>query len=181
MGRYTHNRRPPGRRTASDGGYLLIEAALATVIVGVAVVALLAVMAAGSNSNGHSRDLTRATFLAQEIRELMAPLPFEEEGGGFGPEGGETLASYDDIDDFASVTFTPPINGQRESLNDPHWNGWSQQVTVENVDPNYLAGHQALAGGSTDMVRVTVTITRNGKLVHQISWLAAAYAADDAE
>lgn len=168
------------RRSRRRGGYMLIEAALAIVIVGVAVVALLAVIHAGTKANAASRELTRATYLAQEIRELIAPLPSEEEGGGFGPEAGESLSTYDDIDDFQDVTFSPAINSQRQTLTDAHWDGWSQKVTVENVDPNYLAGHQTLPGGSTDMMRVTVEIYRDNRFVHRISWLAAAYAQEDA-
>ncbi|MDD4889874.1 MAG: hypothetical protein PHU85_08065 [Phycisphaerae bacterium] len=161
-----------GRR--SDGGFMLIEAALTTVIVGVAVVALLAVIGASTRTNGSNRDMTRALFLAQEIREAMAPLPARQPNGRFGPDAGETLATFNDQDDFNGLSCSPPINAQRQTLSTADWSGWRQEVSVANVDPNYLAGHQTFAPGTTDMIRVTVTIRRGTLTIYQTSWLVAA-------
>jgi hypothetical protein len=156
------------------GGFMLIEAALTTVIIGVAVVALLAVIGSATATNGNNRELTRGVFLAQEIREMLAPLPACQDGGRFGPEPGEALASFNDLDDFNGQTFTPPINAQRQALPADEWAGWTQSVAVANIDPNYLAGHQTIQGGSTDMIRVTVEVRKDGRLVYRLSWLAAA-------
>jgi len=153
---------------------MLIEAALTTVIIGVAVVALLAVIGSATCSNGSNRELTRGVFLAQEIREMLAPLPACQDGGRFGPEAGETLASFNDLDDFNGQSFSPPINAQRQALPADEWAGWTQSITVANVDPNYLAGHQPIGGGSTDMVRTTVEVRKDGRLVYRLSWLTAA-------
>lgn len=152
---------------------MLIEAALTTVIIGVAVVALLAVIGSSTRTNGTNRDMTRALFLAQEIRELMAPLPACNSSGHFGPGGGETLATYDDQDDFVGRSFHPPVNAQRQTLTDAEWGVWRQEIDVASVDPNYLAGRQTITPGSTDMIRVTVTIRKGTDIIHQTSWLAA--------
>jgi len=137
------------------------------------------VIGSATRVNATNRDMTRAISLAQEIRELLATLPTVEDGGGFGPEAGETsLAHYDDADDFDALTFTPPINAQRQTLSGGEWAGWTQAVTVQNVDPNYLAG-QAVPDGSTDMIRVNVTIRRGNQVMHQMSWVVAAFAEQD--
>lgn len=151
-----------------------MEAALTTIIIGLAVVALLSVMGAATATNGTNRELTRAIFLGQELREAMASLPATDaQVEHFGAETGETLADYDDQDDFANRDFQPPINAQRQALAGGPWAGWRQHVDVANVDPNYLAGRQTLTGGSTDLYRVTVTVYRANKEMHRISWLAA--------
>ncbi len=169
--------RPPRQARRKGGrppGFMLIEAALTTVIIGVAVVALLAVIGAATRTNGGNREMTRAVFLAQEVRELLAPLPAAEDDGRFGPELGETsLAAYDDLDDFDGLSFTPPINAQRQALGGAEWAGWTETITVANVDPDYLAGSQPLPDGSTDVVRVTVTVRKDTRLMHEMSWVVA--------
>ena len=152
---------------------MLIEAALTTVIVGVAVVAMLSVIGQATRTNSDNRDLTKAIFLAQEIREMMASLPATNGPGTFGPGPGETLANYGDQDDFNGQSLSPPINAQRQRLTGGDWPQWRQEITVANVDPNNLSGHQTIYPGSTDMMRVTVTVKKNGRMMYQMSWLIA--------
>ncbi len=161
------------RARARPRGFVLIEVALATIIIGLAVVALLTVIGAATRANGDNRDLTKAVFLAQEIREMLAPVPTRDPSGAFGPGPGETtLPTWDDYDDFHNRTFSPPINAQRQTLSGPEWTGWSQSITVKVIDPNYLAGHEPLSGGwVSDMARVLVTVRKGGSLVHQLSWV----------
>ncbi|MBL7134332.1 MAG: prepilin-type N-terminal cleavage/methylation domain-containing protein, partial [Phycisphaerae bacterium] len=55
------------RRTTRIGrrqGFSLIEAAVATAIIGIGVVALLAAIRAGTHTNEGGRKLTQAVFLA---------------------------------------------------------------------------------------------------------------------
>jgi prepilin-type N-terminal cleavage/methylation domain-containing protein len=56
-------------------GFTLIETALATVIVGVGVLALLDAQAAFHVSNDWSTHAATGTYLANEIRELTRKLP----------------------------------------------------------------------------------------------------------
>ena len=55
----------------------------------------------------------------------------------FGPEGGETLTSYDDLDDFDGQTINPPIDALRTSI--PNMSQYSQVINVDPVDPNNLS------------------------------------------
>lgn len=110
------------RLQAGAGGFTLIETALATLIVGVGVVAMVDAQTAFITSNQWSSHAASATFLANEIRELTRKLPKhdpvnglfieDEDGGGtvlhgWGPDAGETTVDdFDDIDDFDGLTFS---------------------------------------------------------------------------
>src|SRR5436309_1842325 len=103
----TRSRRP---------AFTLIETAMATVIIGVGVVALVEAQQAFMHTNGWSSQAATATFLANEIREMTRRLPRHDPvtglfttGGGGGPVtvvgwGREpsdvTVQDFDDVDDF---------------------------------------------------------------------------------
>jgi hypothetical protein len=110
-------------RTARAGspGFTLIETALATVIVGVGVLALLDAQAAFHLSNDWSTHAATGTYLANEVRELTRKFPkhdpvtglyFVTQGQnqvlrGWGPEAGEsTVGDLNDLDDFDGLTFS---------------------------------------------------------------------------
>lgn len=97
-------------------GFTLIETALATVIIGVGVVAIVEAHQAFMKSNQWSTHAATATFLGGEIREMTIGLPRHDPvtglriaGGdleGWGPEPGEVLVEdFDDLDDFDGLTF----------------------------------------------------------------------------
>ena len=108
-------------RRRSRKGFTLIETALATVIIGVGVLALVESQQAFIKSNGWSTHAATATYLANEIRELTRRMPRHDpvtglfsqtvQGSatlnGWGPESSETsIADFDDIDDFDGLTLT---------------------------------------------------------------------------
>ena len=155
-------------------GFSLIEVLIATLLVGLAVASLMAGNRALTKANGAGTDLSSAEFLLGEIRELAALLPVVDPETGvstFGPEGGEALANYDDLDDFDAAVFSPPINAERAVLNNSA--AFSQQITVENVsDSNF----ELVVGDHTsDFVRVTVRILLNSQEISSASWLRARY------
>lgn len=110
-----------GRRAASRRGiapaFTLLETAMATVIIGVGILAMVEAQQAFVQSNLWSSHAAGGTFLAGEIREYMRHLPRHDPVVGlvpinevgpivFGPESGEiTLDDYDDVDDFAGLRF----------------------------------------------------------------------------
>lgn len=140
-----HNHPSRVRRATAPGGFTLIEASMATVIIGVGVLAMVDAQSSFIVSNQWSSHAATATFLANEIREMTRGLPKHDpvvglflqsdgEGGttlmGWGPEPGETtLSDFDDIDDFDGIVFswigTPdiangdlpgPVNAFREVI-----------------------------------------------------------------
>lgn len=109
-------------RHTTPGGFTLIEASLATVIIGVGVLAMVDAQSSFIVSNQWSSHAASATFLANEIREMTRALPKHDpvvglfletdaDGAqtleGWGPDAGEsTLEDFDDIDDFDGMVFT---------------------------------------------------------------------------
>jgi hypothetical protein len=107
-------------------------------------------------------------MLAQNIQEAMGGLSFADPGVGhthFGAESGESLATYNDVDDFDGQTFSPPINSQRQQI--AAMSQFSQVVSVWPVDPNKLSSNsnesspdipKTSSGPYTGAVRVRVRI-----------------------
>ena len=158
--------RPPRR----GRGFTLMEAALVTVIIGVGVVAMMELLAAGTVVNRDGAESTTAMNLARNVREMSLGLAFADptDPTHWGLESGETLATCDDIDDLDGATFTPPIDARRMVLSDMQ--GWAQAITVQSVDPNRLSF--VTVRGTTPANRVTVTVTHFGKPIYSMSWLA---------
>ena len=163
------------RNTKYKSGFSLIEVLIAILLVGLAMASLMASNSAFTKANGAGTDLSTAEFLVEQIRELTALLPVIDPGSTvwttFGPEGGETLAIYDDLDDFDGASFSPPIDADRNSLND--FAAYRQQVTVQNVNASNF--EQVEADKSTSFVRVTVRVYLNSKEITSASWLRALY------
>ena len=106
-------RRPRLMRRA---GFTLIEAALTTAIIGFGVVSMMGLLATGTTNNKDSAQLTTGLQLARSIREMSVSLPFSDPTtpAHFGKEGGETLATFDDLDDLDGFVASPPVNARRQ-------------------------------------------------------------------
>lgn len=119
------------RSTARRRGFTLIEAAMATMIVGLGVVSIMQLFATSTINNRASAQVSTATMLTTNIQEAMGGLSFADPGTAhmiFGPENGEVLATYDDVDDFDQASLSPPINSQRQQL--ANLNQYTQVVSV---------------------------------------------------
>jgi hypothetical protein len=166
--------RRPGKRHRT--GFTLIETALATIIVGVGVIAMVSAQAAFHKKNAWSTHASIAMALGNEIREMTWNLPQRDPVTGdafWGPEGNEvSFDDYDDLDDFDgdggglkfSAAFNNgPINARREII--PNMDGWAQIVRVFNVDPfdigvdpDRVDESMMPADGTTSVVAVEVVI-----------------------
>jgi len=103
-------------------------------IVGVAFVAIMQLFAACTQQNRIGQNMTTAMLLAGHIQETMAGLSFNDPAYAttyFGPEPGQTLQNYDDIDDFDGATFSPPIDSRRQPI--VGQSQYTQMVTVQPV------------------------------------------------
>jgi hypothetical protein len=118
-------------------GFTLLETGLATVIVGLGVLATMQLFAACAQQNSHSDRMTIAMNIAANVHEATVGLTFNDPATGptsFGPEPGETLLTYDDVDDFngpvggGGMSFNPPINSMRQPM--PELGQYTQVVSV---------------------------------------------------
>lgn len=162
-------------------GFSLIEAAVATGIVGVGFVALMQFYLAVTMHNRAANELTTGTMLAEHIAQAMSMMPLTEPGydtGNFGPEAFETLATYDDVDDFNNQSFQPPIDAAKQPI--PELPDWRQSVVVERLGPNAINanadGAVTALSTNTGVVRVTVRVSREQfdgsfREVANMSWL----------
>lgn len=186
--------RRPGTRRRS--GFTLIETALATIIVGVGVLAMVSAQAAFHKKNAWSTHASIAMALANEIREMTWNLPQRDPVTGdafWGPEGNElSFVDYDDLDDFdgdgGGLIFSAglgngPINARRQII--PNMEGWSQIVRVFNVDefhiavdPNRDDDSMLPADGTTPVMAVEVVVLFQAandpelQEMTRVSWIA---------
>ena len=164
-----------GRRTGRRGrGFTLIEALVTTGILGVGVSALMVAVGSGTRVNGAGRELTEASFLAQEVREWTLKLPFSDVDPGDednppGPDGTDPQHFVDDLDDLLDTAYTPPRDGQGAPISDMI--GWTQSVSLTWRDPTDLA--TTVADGASDVVLVEVEILRDSRSILSTGWLVA--------
>ncbi|QOJ17597.1 MAG: prepilin-type N-terminal cleavage/methylation domain-containing protein [Phycisphaeraceae bacterium] len=160
------------RERRARRGFTLLETALAIIIVGVGVLAIVSAQQAFHRKNSWSTHASTATWLANEIRELTLNLPRHDPVTGkatWGPEGNEvSVEDFDDLDDFdgelgEGTVFSAdlangPINARRQII--PNMAGWSQTVRVFNVHPNNITAEpNELLDGQTDMMIVEVVVS----------------------
>ena len=131
-------------------GFTLIEALFAAMLIGLVIAALAVSSGAATMVNGAGIDLSTAEFLIEEIREQTATVDFD------------SVLAYD------GNTYNPPVDISGASM--AEFSGFSQQVTVEYVNPSNL---ESVVAGPTDFVRVTVTITKNNRPISTASWIRA--------
>jgi prepilin-type N-terminal cleavage/methylation domain-containing protein len=178
---------PSGRRTSSRArghrGFTLIEAAIATVILGSGVVAVAAAQRGFHLQNEWAAQAAVAQQLGVEVRELVLGLPQRDPVTGadlWGPEPDEAaVGDYDDLDDFDGAVFdaadgTGPLNALRAPI--AAMDGWRQRVVVENIDRFDLT--RTVDDGASDLMRVTVVVERRTaqdaapREFTRVSWIA---------
>ncbi len=106
-------------------GMTIIEVLMAIILIGVAIASLVAANGLLTKANGFGLDLSTAEFLTEQIRELTTLLPVVDPQTGtaaFGPEAGETLTTYDDLDDFNGAFDFPSYR-----------NGFTIRVVFDNL------------------------------------------------
>lgn len=116
MARAVRGRGGRARGGGGAGGFTLIETAMATVIIGVGVVAMVDAQEAFTRSTLWSSHAATGTFLANEMREMSRHMTRHDpvtglwmDGAtlrGWGPEANEAnLDGFDDLDDLDGLVF----------------------------------------------------------------------------
>jgi hypothetical protein len=146
----------------------LVEILVAAAIIGIVFVVLLEAFTAGLKMIEQSRRMTTAASLAEEIHEMVLTLPLSdpEVPGQWGLESGETMPP-DDVDDLDGHVFSPPVSGDGTVLT--MLGDYAQHVTVTSVSPTDFG--QPVTNGTSNVVRVSVSVRHQGHEVTRMSWV----------
>ena len=147
-------RRQPRRRGFARGfarGFTLIEAAIVTAIVGIGIVGVMELLAAGSMANAQSAELTTAVYLANNIDEMLQGVPYAN-----------LKSTYD------NQTYTPPVDSTGGALSG--FTNWKQVVTVKYVDHNLVTSVVPDAQVEPTC-QVKVIVLHNGYAVYKAQWV----------
>ena len=181
---------PPARRRSARGGFTLIEAAMVMVVIGVGVMAMLQLLAAGSVQNDDAARITTAMTLASNIREMSMGLAYFDPDQPANPPHAwaskeADVSLYDNITDLDGDVdtwdkpehpdgwqkFSPPVDGTKKPVTG--YANWAQYVKVESF---LTTAGQPVTMQNLDLeaVRVTVKIVRDGREVYRTSWVVCA-------
>jgi len=108
---------PRTKRPSRARGFTLIEASLASVIIGVGFLGMLQLLAAGTMTNLEGAETTTAVNLTKNIREMTLTQTYSQVSA-------------------LNRTYSPPIDSRGQTLNE--FSNWQQTVSVQPVDPNRL-------------------------------------------
>ncbi len=150
---------------ASESGFALVEAVIASLLVGLLFVTAMNVVAASRTSQAVTLDRVigqeLATDLLNEILRRAYIEPFDTPR--FGRETGESAdlrANYNDVDDYHGWSATPPQQANGTAITE--YEGWRRSVQVAWVDP---AAPDVAVGEDRGAKRITVTVERHGRVV----------------
>jgi prepilin-type N-terminal cleavage/methylation domain-containing protein len=131
-------------------GFTLVEVAIAIMIVAVGVLAVQGLVSSSTMVTLKTNELQTANTLAQSLHERC-----------IGIDRPALLA-------LAGTSFSPPIDNQGNAISTlPNF---SQQIDVGYVDPQSITG---TSPEETSLLRVSVTVSRNGQPVLTSSRLIA--------
>jgi hypothetical protein len=124
-------------------------------------------------SRAHFADVVRGQHLAQDLMiEILSNAYVDATSPVFGHETGESSTDrtqFDDVDDYHGLDGSPPK--KRSGTEIPGFTGWRRQATVQWVTPS---NPNSVSMVDLGLKRITVTVSRNGATVAQISALRSA-------
>lgn len=139
--------------TRNAGGFTLLEVMFASILIGLVIAALAASSGAFTMANGYGVDLSTAEFLIEEVREKT------------------TTLTYAEVYAYAEGDINPPIDISGAQM--PEFSAFTQNIVIENVSAANF--EQVVSDGTSDFLRVTVTIKKNNKPISSASWIRANY------
>ncbi|HUO10616.1 MAG TPA: hypothetical protein VM008_20100 [Phycisphaerae bacterium] len=157
----------------------MMETALATILVGVSVLAVVRLITVVSQQNFVAQETTTALMLADNLREYMKGLAYNDAiaGNHLGPiNNAIPFTQWTDVQSFNGFVANPPIDAHGQTL--ANLADWQQSVTVKHCNPSNFQITDSLATDSActvDRVIVTVSCKSNGSWVPiaTTEWLKA--------
>jgi len=161
-----------GPRRQAVGGFTLVEALTASVVLAVAMTAVTLPFASAARTEQDDLRRTLASALAEELMEEILTRPFLDPDGASvpGPEEGETSRNlFDNLDDYHG--YAEPaggiLSGAGWAMNTAAATGLSRHATADYV---YLAGQDTSAVPT--FLRITVEVRYQGGTVAKMTRLA---------
>jgi MSHA pilin protein MshD len=170
----TYRRR--GDISTRGRGLTLAESVTACVIVATMIVSALGAVGGAARARVLQKDQLRGVTLARQLLAEITQSAYRDGGANpiFGPEAGETRATFNDVDDYNGLTESPPTDRSASPLSG--YTGWTRSTKVEYVDPTLLT---VVLGADTGLKRITVTVTSPSKRVTALSAFRAVGGAFD--
>lgn len=168
------------RRAATRGVFSFVEILLATIVLALSATATAYWMETTTNLSRDADEQTIGSALVKIVESMASSKAFSEPGSiDFGPEQGETLTSFDDLDDFHGLVANPPFDADGKSM--PEFADWTVRCEVSNFDP--AAAETGGSGDGTDpgdtgMRSLTVVVERGRREITR-AFLVRAKAASE--
>ena len=128
-------------------GFTLMEVMFSIVIVGIAIVSLMMLFAAGTKVNAYGNELSTAVFLADQLRAMTDQINFID------------LLAYDDNVFNGVDADGNPVPGMQN---------FQQTLDVLSINPDDLTVY---VGPDPEAVILKATVSKAGNQITQISWL----------
>lgn len=150
-------------------GTTLIECVVSIVLVGVLLIAAMNATGMTTRLAVNLDDRMRAQRLAADLMDEILLQAYEDADnpGTLGLETGENTGNrslFDDVDDYASWTSSPPKDRSGNTLEG--LSGWTHSVSVAWADPATLG---STAASNTGLKRCAVTISKNGTTLASVT------------
>lgn len=141
-------------------GFSLLETAIASVLVGVLLVAAMRTIGASTFAQHRSAERVTGEFLADGLLAEILAKDYQDPSGvsEFGPGPDESSKKdFDDVDDYHGWSESPPQNADGTPM--PGLEGWRRTVAVVAVNSSTPTLD---ATGETGVKRITVVVEHNG-------------------
>jgi len=159
--------------TQSRRAVTLAETVVSTLLIGFVLISTLQIVGPMARSTTVHADRLVAANLANELAEEISTKFFIDPSaigvdllGVDANESAANRSSFDDIDDFHNWSSSPP----RLSSGDPllTLDGWTRSVVVAHAT---MADPSVDSATNTGLKRITITVSKNGTQLTQITTL----------
>ncbi len=165
----------------SGSGFTLVEVIIASVILGLCLVAALASIQASTTTTIAGTDVTQAAILAEGLREWTMNLPWNDLDAGEtaqdiaspGRNGSPASVTVDDLNDLLNegdgITYSPPVTAGGPPNTLDKLSNWSEEIDLTWRDPKDI--QTEVADGASDVLYVSVIFRKDGEHVLTTGWL----------
>ena len=141
------------KKTNSKRGFTIIEALMASVLIAIAISALIAANTAMSNVNAAGANLSTAEYLLQQVRERTETTGYQY-----------LRNMYND------KVYSPPVDEDGDELT--AFNAYSQHIGVAYVANDNF---DETVDEDEGFLKITAEVRYNGEPITSSSWIRAEY------